>query len=82
MKWSAKDILRLAVVFLLLATVVVVAILRLGGLITWPDRTVALIALALMLVPIGLLLVGVVMDSEEKSDSGWSWLAWIFPPWR
>jgi hypothetical protein len=35
-----------------------------------------------MLAAIGLLLVGVVIDAEKESDSGWSWIAWILPPWR
>jgi multisubunit Na+/H+ antiporter MnhG subunit len=81
MEWNTKIVVQIVGASLLMATVLIVAVLRLSGLTTWPGRTLAVVGLALLIAPIALLLLSVAKETEMKSESRWSSLWNFFPPW-
>jgi len=47
--WTARVVLPFVGLFVLLTTVVVIAMLRLSGVIAWPSRWVGLVPVAVLL---------------------------------
>ena len=82
MDWSARVVVPAVVAFVLVTTTVVIAILRLGGVITWPALWLVFVLFTLLLVPVVLLLVTAAIDGERRTESD-GVLGWLnnLMPW-
>ena len=80
MDWNARLLVRGGIGFLVLSTVVVVAILRLGGVIAWPSHGIAIAAIFLVSSPVLILLFAVGLSDTGINDegSGWNVMGRIF----
>lgn len=76
MEWKARFIVPFVTAFVLLTAAVVLAILRLGGVIAWPARWVVLVLLVVLLAPIALLFMASAAQAEQRSEPN-SILDWI-----
>jgi multisubunit Na+/H+ antiporter MnhG subunit len=70
MDWSARIVVPFVAAFVLLTAVVVLAVLRLGGVITWPARWVVFVLFALLLAPVALVFLAATTDAEKRSEDG------------
>jgi uncharacterized membrane protein YkvI len=77
MEWTRRDIARVAAIAIFMSTILVVAIFRLAGVISWPSRPIVYLLLVLMLLPVALVLIATaISDSlDDGSTSGWDWLS-------
>ena len=73
--WNRRVVLPAVGGFVLLSILVSGSVLRLGGVIDWPSRGLAIVLLVALLLPIGVLFARAI---GEWSDSGWLKL---FFPW-
>ena len=80
--WNARIVAPFVGVFVVLAAVVVLAILRLGELTSWPPRWLAFVFLVLLLLPIALVLLSAIAQAERESEPE-TFLGWIsnLLPW-
>jgi len=81
MEWRARIVVPFVTVFVLLAAMVVLAILRLGGVIAWPARWVVLVLFALLLAPIVLVFIAATAQAERQSEpsGALNWLNNLLP---
>jgi len=79
--WTARVVLQFIGLFVLLTTVVVIAMLRLSGVIAWPSRWVAIGLVVLLLVPIAVLLNAAIRDGEGPRSSLADLFNILLPPW-
>jgi len=81
-EWSARVVVPFVTAFLLLTTVVVLAVLRLGGVISWPARWVVFVVFAFLLAPVALVFIAATARAEQQSEPN-SFLDWInnLLPW-
>ena len=79
--WTARVVLPFVGLFVLLGTAVVIAMLRLLGVIAWPSRWVSIGLLVLLLVPIALLLNAAIRDGDGPRSSLADLFTILLPPW-
>ena|SRR6266481_312054 len=83
MDWNRRVVVPVAAAFVCLSAGVILAILRLGGVIGWPARWVVLVFLAILLLPVALLLLSAYAEGERQNDPSFGsplldWIVWCF----
>ena len=79
MGWSARIVVPFTVLFVLLGAAVVIGILRIGGLITWPPLWLVILLFVVLLLPLALLLASAAKEADREADeegpiwSRWGW---------
>src|SRR6185437_8860851 len=77
--WSPRIVLPFVRLLVLGTTSVVIGILRLGGMVTWPARWVVFLLFGLMVAPAAMMLLSATNEqgrqSEDWRSAGW----WPFP---
>jgi hypothetical protein len=70
MDWNKRVVVPAVAAFALASAGVILAILRLGGVIGWPSRWVAFAFLAIVLFPVALLLLSAFAEGERQNEPG------------
>jgi hypothetical protein len=89
--WSARVIVPFVSAYVVLVTLLALGILRLGDVITWPARWVAIVFLGVIFAPLAVLLVAAVFGGDGSSGgpsllglelpSLLNWIPDLFFPW-